>query len=122
VASGSGTVNWTVSSGAIASQLVSSGNVDFYVDKVAVWGMHDGVSKLIVDLAGCLANGESYSKSDWGTVDRPAAIGANIPKALATLFSNTTTTSNTRVANATTPSSQNYSVVYHLWVVYRPSA
>jgi len=99
--------------------------IDFYVDSMSVWNI-GGNSISFSSGTGAIVRDVSIVKSDWGTPDCPASIGFNVPKALAKVFSGVTSSSTTEnLCTSDVLASQaiaGNNFVYHIWVVYRPSA
>jgi len=122
IASTGTTANCTVGNVVAALGILK---IDFYVDQVAVWCL-GGNSLQVTVGTGALANGTSIIKKDWGTPDNPAAIGFNVPKALANVRSGVQSTATDVLLSAQpvagTSATGTYDFVFHLWVVYRPSA
>jgi len=117
------------------TKVVTSGNIitalggdkcDFFIDAVSVWAFNQSNQSnmhllVTADVAGIMSE-NSFKRSDWGTVDRPAAVGVNIPKALAQVFNNVLPTGTTVLLKLSTLlPSVTWMTVTHLWVVYRPS-
>jgi len=101
--------------------------VNFYVEQLSVWNLGNGTSTATsLNLAsnGGLANTSPLNVSDFGTNDRPAAVGQNIPRALASQYLGVNGSSTSilftvkrvvEFAGVTTAST----IVADLWVVYQ---
>jgi len=115
------------------TKVVTSGNIitalggdkcDFFIDAVSVWAFNQSdrgtMHVKVTSDAGTILGQSSFIRSDWGTSDRPAAIGVNIPKALAQVYNNIGPTGTSQLLKMTTLlPSITWMTVTHLWVVYR---
>jgi len=89
---GSGvSTNFTI--GNVIEELFGTGtgtlSVNVYVEQLSVWNLGNGTStatSLGLTSDGGLANAAPINISDFGTVDRPSAVGLNIPRALAAQY------------------------------------
>jgi len=129
LAQGSGvTTNFTA--GDVVTELFGTANANqvanFYVEQLSVWNLGNGTSTATsINLTSeGLVNASPLNVSDFGTIDRPAAVGQNIPRALASqyigvnyvssaiLFTVRRVVEFSNVATAST-------IVADLWVVYQ---
>lgn len=98
-----------------------------YVEQLSVWNLGNGTStatSLSLTSDGGLANTAPINISDFGTVDRPSAVGLNIPRALAAQYLAVNSSSSAilftvkrlvEFSAITTAST----IVADLWVVYQ---
>jgi len=124
----SSSINFTV--GDVVTEMFGTGTgtlaIDFYIEQLSVWNLGNGTSTATsINLTSSgLANVAPLNVSDFGTNDRPAAVGQNIPRSLANQFigvnpANTlqlfTVKKIVEFSSVTTAST----IVADLWVVYR---
>jgi len=115
------TTSAILTSGDVVAALGLS-KIDFYVDQMAIWNI-GGTDVTLSCGTGAVVNNVSVVKNDWGTPDSPPSIGFNVPRALAKVFSGVQSSSSDVLATASvtdTAGAKNF--VFHLWVVFRPSA
>lgn len=119
-----------ISTGDIADAIGLS-KVDFQVDRVAAWLLgppdYQAAELTLTTAPTVLPNTIGFEVSDFGTPNRPAAVGIDLPRAL-TAITNGATASSTGTQFSLTQSGTGLSTsppakfVMDLWVLYRQSA
>jgi len=121
-----GSVSFTA--GEVVTELFGA-NLDcsFFIEQLSVWNLGTGTataSSIKLTEASGLADSFPVTLEDFGTVDRPAAVGLNIPRALASKYVSTSSSSTASLftlsqvvtfSSVTTAST----IVADLWVVYQ---
>jgi len=117
----------SVTAGDVIGELFGTNTASFYIEQLSVWNLGNGLAtassiNLTSDFG--LVNANSLNISDFGTVDRPAAVGLNIPRALAAQYVAVTNASTAalftvkKVVEFASTASVN-TIVADLWVVYQ---
>lgn len=122
-----GTAN--ITAGDLAASIGLS-KVDFQVDRIACWlmGSPDYQSgELAITPTGSVPTTVLFTQRDYGTVNRPAAIGMNIPRTLGVIQNGATSATSTVILTADydgtgLTTSGPGALVFDFWVLYRQSA
>lgn len=118
-----------VTAGNLAASIGLS-KVDFQVDRLACWLMgspdYQG-GELALTPAGTVPATVSFTQRDYGTVNRPPAIGMNIPRTLGVIQNGVTSATTTVITTADydgtgLTTSAPATLVFDFWVLYRQSA
>jgi len=119
----------TFTAGNVVDELfgASATGINFFIEQVSVWNLGNGTStatSINLTSDGTLATVAPLNVSDFGTNERPAAVGQNIPRALAVTYTAASNSSSailftikrviefSAITTATT-------IVADLWVVYQ---